>query len=389
MKTVGIVCEYNPLHGGHKYLIDRVKSKENCTVVCVMSGNSTQRGELAVMPKTYRARTAIDAGADLVLELPFPYSLSSAEFFATAGVRVLMGAGVDAIAFGSDSGEMNSVMKAATRALQYDGESREHEMGTAREYFDAIGAANLGSNDILAVEYIKAIKREGAELELVAVKREGASYHGTASDGAYPSATQLRDRLAEHGLEVLLSSFDQKQLPPETRRELQRAIENGDGPISTDAVSDALVAFWRMADADEMSLCAECGGGVAQRLVASAQNACSFSHMMSLAATKRYTASRLRRAAIFGMCRVLTEDLRRPPAYVELLGASEAGCHLLSEISPDSIEIVSKPARIPQNPNAIRQAMLSGRLDALFTLALPKKKSAGEYFKSSPYILKE
>ena len=93
MKNVGIICEYNPLHGGHKYQMSRLREMGAERIVCLMSGNAVQRGELAIIPKALRARSAVEAGADAVFELPFPYSAGSAEFFASAGVDICLSKG--------------------------------------------------------------------------------------------------------------------------------------------------------------------------------------------------------------------------------------------------------------------------------------------------------
>ena len=105
MKRIGIICEFNPIHRGHARLISR--AREEGLVVCLMSGNFTQRGEAAVLPPVPRATMAIAAGADLVLELPFPYACASAAYFAGAGVEILCRLGVDTLAFGSESGDLS------------------------------------------------------------------------------------------------------------------------------------------------------------------------------------------------------------------------------------------------------------------------------------------
>ena len=118
MKHVGIICEYNPFHGGHAHLLSAVRKAQ--TVICLMSGNFTQRGEAAVLPPRSRAAMAMAAGADLVLELPFPFAAGSARYFATAGVRALQALGVDTLAFGSESGDLGALLAAAGRTAEQD-----------------------------------------------------------------------------------------------------------------------------------------------------------------------------------------------------------------------------------------------------------------------------
>ena len=104
MKTAGIICEYNPLHRGHAYLMEQARAAGAGLLVCVMSGDFTERGEAALLPPVTRAAMAVEAGADLVVELPFPYAASSARYFAGAGVGVLDALGADTLVFGSEGG---------------------------------------------------------------------------------------------------------------------------------------------------------------------------------------------------------------------------------------------------------------------------------------------
>ena len=119
MKTSGIICEYNPFHAGHAYLIEEAKQRADA-VICVMSGQFTQRGEAAILDKFVRAKNAILGGADLVLELPMPFSAASARYFATAGVTLLNMVGVDLLVFGSERGDVSLLSELADRSLSED-----------------------------------------------------------------------------------------------------------------------------------------------------------------------------------------------------------------------------------------------------------------------------
>ena len=118
MKTVGIICEYNPFHEGHEYMINELRRGGAESIVCIMSGNAVQRGELAILPKNRRAAAALASGADAVLELPYPWCAASAEFFARAGVYALAALGVDTIAFGSECADAEALSAAARRAAR-------------------------------------------------------------------------------------------------------------------------------------------------------------------------------------------------------------------------------------------------------------------------------
>ena len=164
MKTVGIICEYNPFHNGHAAQISALRQMGFERVVCVMSGNYTQRGELSIADKYTRAEAAVCGGADVVLELPYPYSSLSAEGFARAGVHILSSVGVDAISFGSESADIE-LLAAAAEAISsrefVEKYSQNIKCGSAKSFFSLIEEhigrdCSILSNDILGVAYFKA-----------------------------------------------------------------------------------------------------------------------------------------------------------------------------------------------------------------------------------------
>lgn len=379
MKNVGIICEYNPLHGGHKYMIETLRGLGAERIICLMSGNAVQRGDFAIIPKNRRALSAIEAGADAVFELPFPYSMGSAEFFASAGVDILARLGVDTIAFGSETGDVAKLHEVAEKSALFV-PSTDKSIGTAEEYFASLG--NLKSNDILGVEYIKAGKKLAPNVEFVTIKREGAGYHDDSADGAYPSATGLRRAIAEDDL----GRFSDSQLPPESRRAIEKAAAEGEIAYLKN-IEGAILSFWRLCDAEAASECAECGGGVAQRIMSAARASGSLEHMIELMATKRYTDSRLRRALIFGMTGVKRQDLRERAPYVNLLAANEKGLGFVPEAR--DIDVLSKPSKIPDSVRSIRQFILCQRLESLYTLAMTTPRESGIFLRQSPQIVKK
>lgn len=378
MKNVGIICEYNPLHGGHKYMISRLRQMGAERIICLMSGNAVQRGDLAILPKAYRAKTALAAGADAVFELPFPYSAGGAEFFASAGVDILARLGVDTIAFGSETGNIEELRRLAEKASGFT-PSEDKRIGTAEDYFAALG--DIKPNDILGVEYLKAGKRLAPNMDFVTVKREGAGYYGEAERDAFPSATEIRRGMLAGDIE----KYSDLQLPRESREAIIQALEC-DAPVLMNNIESAILAFWRFCDAEAVSECAECGGGVAQRLSSSAKEASSLAEMMNLAATKRYTDSRLRRALLFGMTGVFMKDLKSRAPYVNLLAANAKGLGFVSDVK--NIEVAAKPSKIPEGEESLRQFELGCRLDSLYTLAMKTPRGAGFFLKQSPIIAK-
>lgn len=372
MKTVGIICEYDPFHSGHEYLIRELRRAGAERVICLMSGDSVQRGELAILPKRYRARAAAACGADAVFELPYPWCSASAEFFAAAGVFLLRKLGVDTIAFGSETADLPALEAAADRAVRLrNGGMTETGTaeGTAERYFAALGLPDAGPNDILGVEYLKAARLQGADVDFFPVRRTGAG-HGSREAAAYPSASFLRERIAAGEVP--------DGMPEAMRAELCAAIAKGDCPVRTDRLSAALLAYWRLTDPAVSGKFAECGGGVSGRLHRAALRAGSAEKMLAWAATKKYTASRLRRAALFALTGVTSEDLRARPGYVLLLAAGMEGRRFLSaRRRTGEIPIVTKPSRRPaETAEQRRQGSLSDAMDAISTLARPEPSAA-------------
>lgn len=378
MKHVGIICEYNPFHTGHAHLIKSLTGAE--AVICVMSGNFTQRGEAAILPPHTRAAMAITGGADLVLELPFPFAASSARYFATAGVRALGGLGVDTLAFGSESGDLRALQKFAARAPEGAYRSRDKSQGDAAAYFDALGG-ELSSNDILAVEYLRAIKREAPFITPHTVRREGAKYGDTVlKKGEHPSATALRREMTAGG-DVLA------HIPPGARELLEAGIAQY-GTADIARLGTSMLALLRGNGAGNglFSNVAECGGGLLARLTKCALEANDYLTLCAAAATKRYTNGRIRRALLYLLSGVTREDLVVHPSYLRLLAASGRGREFLAATAKlRTVPVVTKQSEISAlGSAAARQRELSRVADGLYSLCFEKPLSPRTLQTKSP-----
>lgn len=399
MRTVGIICEYNPYHAGHARQLSAARREAGADVViAVMSEHTTQRGELAVADGYVRAEAALRCGADLVFGLPFPYSSSPAEFFALGGVRILNALGADALHFGSENGDVDALRDAASRVYspafleamaQYQQAHPECGIMQCREavyeqYYDT--PIPGGSNDLLAMAYLAALDATNSSMRPLTILRRGQTYNDSTAPlvGQYPSATALRALWQTGGLESLRA-----HLPSPVLECLEKAMAQGLAPLDIDRLTPAILAFYRTATADDLALCAEMDVGLAARLIEVAKGSTTLDECFSLAATKRYTTARLRRAVLFGLCGVRPEDLRVPPAYVRLLAASHAGCDYLSSIRKTCpLPILTKPADIPASPEAQRQRAIEERLESLVTLTYPTPKAASYLIKQHPTIEK-
>ncbi len=385
----GIVCEFNPFHNGHAYLLESARSIGAENIVCAMSGNAVQRGELAVADKYLRAEATLRCGADLVLEIPFPWSAASAEFFALAGIRVLRRY-CDSVIFGSECGDIKVLQEAANLSLDKDFidrfESRKKSgEGAASAYFsllsDGIGV-ELSSNDILGVEYIKAAKKLGAELDFYTITRKGSAYReGSLEPMKNPSATALRNEWQSGRLAL------EGYMPTQAIKVFARAFENGEITDSR-LLERAYLMFFRFSRAENFSGIAEAEGGIADRLCSLARESKDFESFWEALRTKRYTDAKLRRAMLFCLTSVSAELLHTAPEYTYLLAANDKGRAILSSTRKsaegDEIKLVTKPADTLKQS---AQFAAEDRLNTLFALSRENAPSLCDVYRKNAFIM--
>lgn len=359
MRVVGIVTEFNPFHNGHALLLERAREAmgEDTAVVCCMSGDFVQRGEAAVWSKFARAEAAARCGADLVFELPLPWALSSAEGFARGGVGLLAALGVvDCLCFGSECGETEPLERAAEALLSPALAAelrRELESGipfaAARQR--ALAAvtdeetARLVEtpNNILAVEYIRAIYVLGLDLGFMTVRREGAEHDGQG-EGSIRSASELRSRIAAG---KSCSGF----MPDAALAVFEREAERGRGPVLMETLEPMLLARLRMLPDEEFSRLPDASEGLGNRLRAAVRDEPTLDGVLAAAKSKRYALSRIRRMTMCACLGVREGMAEGVPPYARLLAASERGRELLRRAQDKSrIPIITKAAAARQLP---------------------------------------
>lgn len=388
MRVAGIVCECNPFHKGHAHLIESARRDGADVIVCVMSGDFVQRGEAAIVDASVRAEALVRGGADLVLELPFPYSAASAEHFAAAGVKMLDRLGAGELWFGSECGDLTTLSRLAA-ACDNEDFLREYRAtatdasGTAEAYFDCLckfvgEQISCASNDILALSYLRAISAIGSDMRPVTIRRRGAAYRETElGESDCPSATALR-RLwrAEGGHAVL------PYLPEETHAAYANA-RIADWKYAERLVLGAL----RLTKPEALERCAALSGGLGRRLWRAAQSARGWEELLSLAATKKYTTARLQRGILFALTSITDADLSTDPAYARLLGADAVGREHLARLRREgSFAVVTRHADLPDTPEAARQERWSQAAYALYTLCKGESDAADGYWRRGVYI---
>ena len=392
LKVVGIVSEFNPFHNGHAHLIEQVRlaaGSEPVCIVAVMSGHFVQRGEPALMPKAQRVQAAVAGGVDLVLELPTPWSLSSAEAFATGGVSLLHAlCCVDTLAFGSECGEIERLTRAAdlmetprfSELLRYhlDGgisfpEAQEkalYEIGGER-------ASELlrTPNNVLGLEYIKAIRRLGSTMRPFTVRRLGAEHDDLRPFGDVASAAYLRTLIRENHLVNALPF-----MPTVCREAVSAAVGAGLCPADSNKLESAILYRLRQMTQDDFAALPAMSEGLQNRLYAAAQKAGSVEEFLTLCKTRRYPLTRLQRALWCAFLGVTAEDAAGTPPYLRPLGVTDRGMEVLRAAKSAGCTLpifsrVSQAELLPEQGKRIWQ--IECRAADLYALALPTPPPCG------------
>jgi len=393
MKAVGIVTEYNPFHTGHAYHIAETRRLlgEDRPVVCVMSGNWVQRGECALTDKWTRARLALTGGADLVLELPLPWAISSAEGFARGAVETLKATGVvDTLSFGSESGRLEELRQVAEclegerycNALQ-EALGKGFSFAEARQKA-ALGAMGKqaallrGANDNLAVEYLRAA---GEDLAAVAVVRQGVSHDSACPAGDFASASLVRE-LARQG--------DWSGVERWTCAGMAGTLQKA-GIADMKYAQRAFLARLRTVTAEDWAALPDGGGagGLPTRLVRAGRRAESLEEFYTMAKTRCYTHSRIRRLALWAFLGLTAADRPERPPYLRILGFNARGRALLREMKKGAeLPILTKPAHVRELDESCRRLFeLEARGTDLYGLCLPQVSAGGREWTEDPVII--
>lgn len=393
MNTCGIIAEYDPFHTGHAHQIKATREMlgEDCAIVCVMSGNWTQRGGPALVDKHTRARLALMGGADLVLELPLPYAISSAESFAWGGVSVLNATGVVThLCFGSECGDLAPLEQTAAclDSEQYRSALRNFldeglSFPSARQKaVDALigSAADCLSlpNNNLGVEYLRALNRLSSAITPLTISRQGAG-HGEGPGGGFASASYLREQIIQENWEQAAPYL----LPGEA--EILRDTLHADFRRAETAMLYRL----RQMSAEELAALPDCGEGLSNRLYQAIRQSSSIHEILDCVKTKRYTHARLRRALLWAFLGMATTDRPEAPSYLRVLGMNGTGRSLLRSMEEHaSLPVLTKPAHVRSFSPAAQQLFeLETRATDLYGFCLPQLPPCGAEWTRGPVIL--
>lgn len=379
MKTVGLICEFNPLHTGHASLLRQIRQScgEDCAVVCAMSGDYIQRGEPALFARSVRAEAAAACGADLVLELPVPRVLSSAEGFARGGVEILNRVGADVLAFGCECGDGAALMAAArqmrspafeerTKVCLKQGSSYAAARQSAMEELGGRADLLRSPNDILALEYCRAMLDLG-EMELFAVRRPG-DYHAAAAEVDAPSATAVRKLFFTGGWEPFVPAEAREIFAPAPRH----AMEFG---------QRAVLARLRAMTDDQWERTAHGSEGLWRKVRKAVRETGDLNGILTSAKSKRYPMTRLKRLILCAYLGITDEDLKRPVDGCRILALSQRGREVVRQCrSRGDLALYQPGDRTPDEEFRRRCSDLYGLFCERLDADLPGRERHGRIF---------
>ena len=339
-RTVGVVCEYNPFHNGHEYQLKNIREKygDDTAIVAVMSGNFTQRGEAAIFEKHTRAKAALMCGADLVIELPINFAVSSAERFAYGAVSILDALGcVDEINFGSECGDIKKLtllsdivesdeIKRLTSEIMTSGVTFAAARQSAVErLYDSETAMILKSpNNTLGIEYIKAAKKLGSKMSFSTVERSGVSHDSHIAVENMASASFIRDNILKNGIDSI-----EKYVPQKAFLLYKEDVELKKAPHDIKYTERGVLDRLRRLKADDWEKVPDVSEGLHNRIYDVIRKSASLDDIFFQIKTKRYTLARIRRIILLGYLGVYSEESLREAEYIRVLGMNRRGMAVL------------------------------------------------------------
>ena len=371
MKTIGIICEYNPFHNGHAHQLHTLTQLHpDALRICIMSGSFVQRGEPAIFSKFDRARWAILGGADIVIELPTLYSTGSAQLFGTGAIRMVKALDIDALSFGSEMADLDALVDIAKRM---DCESTQEQLRTYTKEGMSYGAAFRKAldteilntpNALLGLEYIRAGLAYNAKLEYIPILRTSNHHEETLTD-ELPSGTALRQLITSTGnlssqcitSTGNLSAQLQSTIPPSIASDMTQVIENGNY-VNYNRYHDMVHSLSRRTTPKKLEKFGDFNEGI-EHLWSKAAQQSSWTAATEEIKSKRYTYARLQRMGAYltlGITKdVLQNAMEEGPQYARLLAFNDRGRQWLR--NEYEIPLIQKWVKAANELSALGQTM--------------------------------
>ena len=390
MLISGVICEFNPLHNGHKYLLDAIKKETGGYTVCVMSGNFVQRGECAIIDKYRRTKMALANGADLVIELPSPFAVATAEKFAFGGVSLLDALGCcDRIYFGSESGtatELSFIAKLLKSEEFSSALSDEIRTGdnfaTARENavkkLAGSEVANMlrKPNNILGIEYIKALETLKSSIKPYTVKRIGAD-HDSEDKGVNASAKAIRECM-------LSGSAYSHMMPEDNIYYINDAVKHGEAPASLAYCERSILADLRRAKPEDLLNIPDVSEGIENKIISAARVSGTLVGLYAKIKSKRYSHARIRRIILSYYLRI-DKSFNRIP-YIKVLGMNRNGLDIIKS-KTNTLPYVVNFSDVKKLDDYSQELFAhEAMIDDIYALMQPVVADGGKYYTTPPII---
>ncbi|WFA09796.1 nucleotidyltransferase [Tissierella sp. Yu-01] len=416
MKVIGFITEYNPFHYGHKYHYEISKKLTDSThTIAVMSGSFVQRGEPSLIDKWTKAKIAIDNGIDLVIELPFIYSVQSAEFFAYGGVSILDSLNiVDYIAFGSEIESLNPLRKIASILnneppkykeflKEYLNKGNSFSSARSQALSEYIKLSNPNdttpydlilkqSNNILGIEYLKSLNRLNSKIKPISIKRKGNNYNDIEITTNIASATAIRKKILSGNLDGV-----KDHIPPATYYYLNNFYKKYGTFNSLSNYNQIFQYIFRSTDKSKFNRIMDIENGLENRIIKASSDEIQIEEIIKSVTTKRYPSTRIKRILVHLLSNLDKETIqmiyKTPVNYIRVLGSNQKGLEILRNIKNNSnVNIITKFADHKSLKSEEIDLMLSYEEMAtnLYFLGITKNKPLVNMdYKLSPYITKD
>lgn len=339
MKSAAVICEFNPLHKGHKFLINSMRQSGITHIVGIMSGNFVQRGDCAVMNKFRRAECAIRNGVDMVVELPVTRVLSSAEGFADGGVALAGALGCDELWFGSESNDIDVLRKLIEiqndkNVKKYMEQELKKGVSTAKAlgssvaflYGEKLSNILMSPNNILGIEYLKALDRQKSRVVPKTIKRIAVQHDSMTVSNGFASASCIRSNIENDNLKACAGFMDAYSY-----RILSNEIEKKYAPANIKNGERAILAVLRNMTREDFAMIADVNEGLENRIFEAVQNLCTLEEITSYIKSKRYTLARVRRIIMCSYLGITKSLQKKPISYIRPLCFNNQGTRFLSK----------------------------------------------------------
>lgn len=396
MNNYAIISEFNPFHKGHKFLIDSCKENGASHITAIMSGNYVQRGDIAVLSKKIRTEMALKNGVDLVIELPLPYAVANAQVFARGGVGIADKMGcVSKLAFASECGDRELLIKTADLTISEKfstifkaeiakGISYPNALNKAIESTNSEISSIISSpNNVLGIEYIKALKEINSNIEPFTIKRKGDSHNSTEISSELASASNIRKLLSKH-------SDVSEYIPKNCNELLQKAITNGEFAQLEENMRGIMLKLRNM-NISDIAKIADVNEGLENRLYNAIHNSSNINEIIESTKSKRYTYARIRRLIISCLLDITSDYSKEAPQYIRVLGFTKKGAEILNTMKATaSLPVVTKLTNLPENisEQAKKALTLEARATDIYYTFTSSVKPCGMEYRNGIVIIK-